>query len=305
MDGGDDIIGVRCLTEQLLTAQHGCVDEEGVWLTPIGVVRSLASPDPTQIGLPACIEIFPHFQPGLLGIERSSHIVVVGWLHEAHRGRLQVDRPNYQPGGTAQTHHRGVFACRSMVRPNPVSITTVRLLRAQDRYLYVDWLDLQEGTRILDIKPHAAGFDGVFSARNARELSPLASLNMRSLVRGMIREAVNFHGEQCQGVAMGIRMMLEAMRYFGIGQKDAELVIGVGSDGCVADTLQVLSGATFGNRRLRMSDDGYFYLRCGWKALRFMPREQLDLAFFDILQADADELFVVSVTNASALPGGE
>lgn len=48
----------------------------------------------------------------------------------------------------------GVFATRSPFRPNPIGLTSVRLLRIEDGDLIVAGADLMDGTAIYDIKPY-------------------------------------------------------------------------------------------------------------------------------------------------------
>src|SRR3972149_2221429 len=136
----------------------------------VGVVHStvMRSEDMPRGGVPATLEVFPEFTDGLLGIESNTHIVVVGWLHKADRSELLIQRDDRDDG----LSRRGVFACRSPARPNPIGVTTVKLLRREGNRLQVSSLDMIDGTPILDIKPHSAGFDGVFSARSARDLAP-------------------------------------------------------------------------------------------------------------------------------------
>ena len=54
---------------------------------------------------------------------------------------------------------RGVFATRSPHRPNPIGLTCVRLLGIEGRRLFVEDIDLLDGTPVLDIKPYLAYAD--------------------------------------------------------------------------------------------------------------------------------------------------
>jgi len=45
-----------------------------------------------------------------------------------------------------------VLALRSPVRPNPIGVTTVTLVRREGLRLYVEGLDALDGTPVLDIK---------------------------------------------------------------------------------------------------------------------------------------------------------
>lgn len=258
-------------------------------LRAIGVVRSEAiqSHGLPHYGVPACIEIFPEYVAGLQGIPSSTHIIVVGWLHEADRSILQVHRPRYD----SHLRLRGVFACRTPVRPNPLGITTVRLLQVSDTRLYVDGLDMVDGTPVLDLKPHSSGFDGVFCARSARDLSRLADPDADHAHRSMLREAENFHGERCPGIAVGARMMYHVMKVLGVAQKDPRLIVSLGRDGCIIDAIQALSGATFGNKRLVLGGDLGFTFTFLDQRLTLAPKALLSESVEEVLSIGVDELF--------------
>ncbi|MCQ2345781.1 MAG: tRNA (N6-threonylcarbamoyladenosine(37)-N6)-methyltransferase TrmO [Paludibacteraceae bacterium] len=53
----------------------------------------------------------------------------------------------------------GVFATRSPFRPNPIGLTSVRLLRVESGELIVSGADLLDGTPIYDIKPYLSFSD--------------------------------------------------------------------------------------------------------------------------------------------------
>jgi tRNA (adenine37-N6)-methyltransferase len=59
--------------------------------------------------------------------------------------------------GDPQEPLRGVFAVRSPRRPNPIGLTTVKLLHIEGNTLTVAGLDAWDGTPVLDIKPYEAG----------------------------------------------------------------------------------------------------------------------------------------------------
>jgi tRNA (Thr-GGU) A37 N-methylase len=56
---------------------------------------------------------------------------------------------------------RGTFALRSPVRPNPIALSVVRLLRLDGATLEVQGLDCLDGTACLDIKPYFPSIDSV------------------------------------------------------------------------------------------------------------------------------------------------
>ena len=48
----------------------------------------------------------------------------------------------------------GLFATRTPVRPNPISVTAVPLVKQKGNVLHVRNLDVFDGTPVLDIKPY-------------------------------------------------------------------------------------------------------------------------------------------------------
>jgi tRNA (adenine37-N6)-methyltransferase len=98
------------------------------------------------------IELLPELTPGLKDLEGFSHIILVYHLHQAGSSKLEVT-----PFLDSQAH--GIFATRAPTRPNPIGLSVVRLTRIEANYLYVDNLDILDGTPLLDIKPYIPEFD--------------------------------------------------------------------------------------------------------------------------------------------------
>jgi tRNA (adenine37-N6)-methyltransferase len=121
---------------------------------PIGIVHSPHAAAghslPQRLsrrGVEGTVEVFPDFLEGLRDLDGFSHVVLLCHLHESKGYSLAVTPP-----GEVVTH--GVFATRSPRRPNPVSLTVVRLQRIEGATLHVVDLDLLDGTPLLDIKPY-------------------------------------------------------------------------------------------------------------------------------------------------------
>ena len=116
--------------------------------------KNLAEARATGAG--AALLVDPPFRPGLVGLAAYSHAIVLGWLDGARRDLIQITRP-------ASASPQGVFALRSPVRPNPVSLTVVRVLGVdiEAGRVEVDAIDLLDATPILDIKPYRPGIDAV------------------------------------------------------------------------------------------------------------------------------------------------
>ena len=60
----------------------------------------------------------------------------------------------------------GVFATRSPRRPNPIGFSLVRLRKRERNVLFLDDVDMLDGTPILDIKPFVPRFDYRENARS-------------------------------------------------------------------------------------------------------------------------------------------
>ena len=60
----------------------------------------------------------------------------------------------------------GVFATRSPFRPNPIGLSSVKLLRVENGELIVSGADVLDGTPIYDIKPYLSFSDSHPEAKN-------------------------------------------------------------------------------------------------------------------------------------------
>jgi formylmethanofuran dehydrogenase subunit E len=66
-------------------------------------------------------------------------------------------------------------------------------------------------------------------------------------------KAALFHGHSCPGLALGYRMITEAMAFLNVQRaSDEELAAITECDFCGVDALQVVSGCTFGKGNLRI-----------------------------------------------------
>lgn len=122
---------------------------------------------PRQSGLVETVESTIVFEPrfrnpdALRGLDGYSHIWLLWQFTEAmHSEWMPTVRPPRLGGNT----HMGVFATRSPFRPNPIGLSSVRLLRiefhtTQGPVLHVAGADLMNGTPIYDIKPYLAYTD--------------------------------------------------------------------------------------------------------------------------------------------------
>ena len=112
----------------------------------------------------ARIRIFEGYCEGLKGIEEYSHVIILYWSHlrsdEKNRGTLLVT-----PKRHALNVEKGVFACRSPSRPNPIALCVTQLLKIEGCVLTVKGLDAFQGSPIIDIKPYLPRADMVSDAQ--------------------------------------------------------------------------------------------------------------------------------------------
>jgi formylmethanofuran dehydrogenase subunit E len=70
-------------------------------------------------------------------------------------------------------------------------------------------------------------------------------------------EISQFHGHECPGLAIGYRMATAAMESLELPRaEDEELVAIVENDACGVDSLQCVTGCTFGKGNLLFRDYG-------------------------------------------------
>ncbi|MBE3586895.1 tRNA (N6-threonylcarbamoyladenosine(37)-N6)-methyltransferase TrmO [Desulfofundulus thermocisternus] len=133
-------------------------------LIPIGVIHSLyrAPGEAPHQGRfsdrTAELEIYPQFMEGLKDVEQATHLIVLYWCHLAQRDVLQTRTP-WGP------EIRGVFACRSPSRPNPIAFCVAELLEVKENRLLVRGVDALDGSPLIDIKPYSSEVDSVPGAR--------------------------------------------------------------------------------------------------------------------------------------------
>ena len=122
-------------------------------LKPIGFVRTDAREIPRHWSVSdveGTLVIDEKYLEGLKDIEPGQRIVVIFSFHRS---------PKFTSSFLRQTPpHRGkeigVFSICSPIRPNPIGMSILEVLRVKGTTIHVKRLDMLEGTPILDIKPY-------------------------------------------------------------------------------------------------------------------------------------------------------
>jgi tRNA-Thr(GGU) m(6)t(6)A37 methyltransferase TsaA len=108
------------------------------------------------------IIIQPELVPALDGISDFSHIYVLFWLNEISKENREILKVH--PRGRADMPLVGVFAARTNLRPNPLGLTLVELLKVDENVLTVRGLDAFNNSPVIDLKP----YDSWDMAKDAR-----------------------------------------------------------------------------------------------------------------------------------------
>lgn len=117
---------------------------------------------PRQSGLVDSLRARIVFEPeyrvreALRGIEDFSHLWLIWEFSEAKR---ETWSPTVRPPRLGGNKRMGVFATRSPFRPNPLGLSSVKLIgiehsESEGDVLIVSGADLMDGTPIYDIKPY-------------------------------------------------------------------------------------------------------------------------------------------------------
>lgn len=134
--------------------------------TPIGIIHSPFTGISNMPIQPAGagktrgnLELFPEYAAGLRDLDGFSHLILIYHFHRAGEGTLTVTP-------FLDTARRGVFATRAPTRPNPIGLSTVKLIAVDGPVITVEQIDILDGTPLLDLKPYIPEFDTVATTKH-------------------------------------------------------------------------------------------------------------------------------------------
>lgn len=127
-------------------------------LRPIGTI--------CKEGEKTLVVLDKQWAPGLKGLEEYSHVHVLWWFHQRDDAVSRSKVEAHQPHKNAPPVN-GVFATRSPCRPNPIGMTTARIVEIDKEAgtIWMEGTDAIHGTPVLDLKPYSPGLDRVESPR--------------------------------------------------------------------------------------------------------------------------------------------
>lgn len=136
-------------------------------IVPVGCVRK----DEEE----TWIEILEKYEDAILNLDRFSHIITLWWIsekdNESDRSILQAKA--MIENATREPPTSGVFATRAPVRPNPIGMTIVKLLKIEGNKIYIDQTDAFDNTPIIDIKPYIPNSDCILNTTLPDYFEPL------------------------------------------------------------------------------------------------------------------------------------
>lgn len=108
------------------------------------------------------IRINEAFIPALKELDGFSHIQLLWWFSDfndvKYRMVLEVEQP-YK----GAPDKMGIFATRSPTRPNPIALSVLEIIDIdfKNGVIYIPYVDANDNTPILDIKPYTPSLDRV------------------------------------------------------------------------------------------------------------------------------------------------
>ena len=122
-------------------------DKEGMPIQPAGAH-----------GISGTVVVDPKYAEGLNDLDGFSHIILL-YHFDRSKGYSLTVKP------FLDDLMRGLFATRAPNRPNPIGFSIVRLVKVEDCTLFIEGVDIIDGTPLLDIKPYVPEFDGFKAER--------------------------------------------------------------------------------------------------------------------------------------------
>jgi tRNA-Thr(GGU) m(6)t(6)A37 methyltransferase TsaA len=139
------------------------MNQSSFQMQPIGYIQ--------RTGTGIFLNILEPFRPALTQLDHFSHMLVFWWAdrHDNEKSRtIMQTEPPYAKGKLT-----GVFATRAEYRPNPLAMTTCKLLEVDEEkgIVHIAEIDAYDGTAIVDLKAYFPVCDRVKDAHIPEWLS--------------------------------------------------------------------------------------------------------------------------------------
>lgn len=124
----------------------------GIIYSPFKELAGMPIQPTGKSSAPGHVELYPEFIEGIKDLEGFSHIYLLYYLHKVRQVKLTVTP-------FLDKEARGIFATRAPSRPNPIGLSLVKLIRIEGNFIYIDDIDILDGTPLIDIKPYIPEFE--------------------------------------------------------------------------------------------------------------------------------------------------
>ncbi len=108
------------------------------------------------------IELEPEYIQALRALDGFSHLNVIWWFSDFDNNEMRNILETPKPYKKAPDM-MGIFATRAPIRPNPIALTAVEVIHIdyKEGIIQIAYIDANDGTPVLDIKPYTPSFDRV------------------------------------------------------------------------------------------------------------------------------------------------
>ncbi|MBD3197105.1 MAG: tRNA (N6-threonylcarbamoyladenosine(37)-N6)-methyltransferase TrmO [Candidatus Lokiarchaeota archaeon] len=128
---------------------------EEIKMKPIGFVKVKGE---DTMSADYSLEIFEKYRPALKELESFSHVMVFWWAHQNDSEEIRNSKEvlTVIPPYGDQTPETGIFATRSEFRPNPIALTTSKIVDIDQHNgsVKLTGIDALDGTPIVDLKAY-------------------------------------------------------------------------------------------------------------------------------------------------------
>lgn len=242
-------------------------------LTQLGTVRCSARTvaDVPSEGLPSEVVLEERYLDALHGVEVGDFMYVLVLFHLAD--------PSVHQGSPGTQQAQGAFSIRSSCRPNLIGMTLSRVTAIEGTRVSFEWLDFVDGSPVIDLKRYNWRWEVALSTRRMDRRFIEEQIPTETLAQVMARPAANFHGEHCEQTRRAGLLGAQLVHEHGLRLTDPGFRVHVRGDGHLLDSIQAITGATFGNERLTfepsLSDSlvelrGLVDLKARWEPERWM-----------------------------------
>jgi tRNA-Thr(GGU) m(6)t(6)A37 methyltransferase TsaA len=124
-----------------------------ILIEPVAIVKSTRKnlSDDYWGAIISEIELLPHIPvEALNGIKTFSHAEIIFQFNQVDKNKIVFEG---HPRGNKDWPSVGIFSQRKKDRPNALGLTIVEIIKHEGNSVFVKYLDANDGTPVIDIKP--------------------------------------------------------------------------------------------------------------------------------------------------------